>query len=232
MKSKDKIIEELRLKHEEEIKAETRKLEIKEDILKEYGVIPSYVSDDDKRPTVSIDFQKPEDYIKFIKKVYPKSLTLYYLHDGCAGFDCEDAYKRYEKSTIKDTDGKEWKYLDYYAQKGKYFQLSINATFDIKNDSMPDQEFRVMVVTDKYDFWIDGYTRWINPLIIGYADEVDHHETENARKYNYRAKDIIRRYYHIKDIERINFYGGSKRHYCKDESNREKFESLLFNLGY
>lgn len=221
-------------KKQREIKKEIR---IRREFLK-VGIEANHVlSPSDKCPTVTIKAKDKTDFIKILKTLKKEAIPIYYFHYGTSGFyTLQELKNKYSDRVVwdgvnKDTEHKLIEIKDGIVKESDdLFLLKSPFIVDVENSRYGNKDINIRFETKKYSVWVEGDLSFYNPSIIDSIDEIDPYETEQARKYKHNHEAITKRNYYFKDVEKIDYYGGQKTHYCR-KGDIKKFESLVFRCG-
>jgi hypothetical protein len=229
-KTTEQLIGELEEKHNKEIKELLKEKDIRTAFLNA-GITPKCVIDPlRKRPTVTINIDNLKDIKNILEQFKPVKT---YFIDNTITTDLT----KWENMKYHKTDGTVLNGLEMYKENNKFWLLDYPITLNIDHSISTQSDTTIRYFSDAYEIWIEFKTELLNSDELETVEEIDHYQTEQARRYNYKAKNIMMPCFRLKNtfnsqikesgIVRIDFYRGHKKHFSIDEKGTKRIKTLL-----
>jgi hypothetical protein len=206
-----------------DLKEDEKKIKAQKEILrymKLFGIgedmIRHIISEDSDKPVVTMKPETPKEFKKIFKLLKPSMMDVFKKEDSCVSFEPifptmvdYETVQRLQHPVILDTP------------TTKY---TPELRFRFFIDWKPKQEKCL-------DIWIEAPLNWFEKGISTgkyYLERIeDVFETQNARKYNYKAAPIYTERIIFDNLSTTKFWGGHTTHYSTTEHETETMKKLL-----
>ena len=221
MKTQAQILKDLQAKHKREVAQLENELKHKA-LFSKYDIERVYVHDKGKKEKqlISLDI-KSLDTLKQLLSDF-KPIQLYYIDNTFAS-----DLSKWLKQSVTMQDDTVLNGVEYHKIKNKFFECGLNIGLDFNNNRHEDT-IKIEWHTQEYNFWVKIPLNLLSNDNIRGIEQIDTYETENARKYNYRAKEITKYNKYLSGLHKIGFYGGMKRQFA---TNKKEEQVLKLFLG-
>lgn len=202
------------------LKKEMEEIKAKEKIIKHiktFGLddeIRHIIGPEDKKPVVTFTPDTKKKYLEIMKLLKPEVMDIYKESSGCTGFN---AITKYE-----------------VVNEDKHITLcSSGYIIDTHSDKYNSErllKIRFFIPYNKHymSIWVEVPVTFFESFTYVTESLVDVHETETARNYNHKHKEIMTTRPVFNRLMTIRFYGGGVSHYATTEFEKDYMKQLLF----
>lgn len=176
-----------------------------------------------KKPLLIFDI----DDLKHLKKIVNiiKPTNLYYIDNTTT-----NDLSKWEKQKITTTDNKVLNGIEWYKTKDKFFKLHFPICLNFNNSGIGNLNITLHYEDLNYEVWVKFDIEIVNKDFLVFEDVLNRYETERARQYNFKHKEILKEICYLKDNDgliQINFYNGLKKVFSINKEGSKIIKQFL-----
>jgi len=186
------------IKHKQTVLKYLNKIGIDKDINR-------IISPDSKQPYLIFKFSDKLLFKRFLSLIKSETVKVFIERGGCVGFNPVNS-------------GTDEELLNHFYVETKPLKYGCE-----------ELSLKCYIRGDKKRFYhlnVDLPLKWFEDSLT-YEEVKDVYETEQARKYNFKHKDVFMNRPFFRDLEKVKFYGGNIYHYATCFKESELINELL-----